>query len=90
MKPEPTPISDANLSRWLESGDPYRWIWSRSGAWSEQDYAALLAELRAGPYWPLDEAEVRGTLETVTATYRNLERWGLLAKQDGEDDDIFF
>ena len=78
-----------NLSRWLESGDPYRWIWSRVGAWSEQDYATLLADLRAGPYWPLDEAEVRRTLEAATATYRDLERWGLLAKQDAEDD-IFF
>jgi hypothetical protein len=89
MKPEPTPISQANLTRWLDSGDPYRWVWSRSAAWSEQDYAELLVDLRAGPYWPLDEAEVRRTLETATSTYRDLERWGLLGKQDAEDD-IFF
>jgi hypothetical protein len=89
MNPEPRPFSFNNFSRWVESGDPYRWIWNRMGAWSEQDYATLLADLRAGPYWPLDEAEVRRTLETATATYRDLERWGLLVKQDAEDD-IFF
>ena len=88
MKPEP--ISGANLSRWLDSGDPYRWVWRRSAAWSEQDYAELLAELRAGPYWPLDEAEVRRTLEASTATYRDLERWGLLVGPEAEDDEIFF
>ena len=89
MNAESRPFTKFNLSRWLESGEPYRWIWTRSGAWSEQDYAQLLAELKTGPYWPLDEAEVRQTLETVTSTFRDLERWGLLAKQDA-DDDIFF
>ena len=89
MTRETRTFLDANLSRWLESGDPYRWIWNRSGAWCEQEFATLLAELRAGAYWPLDEAEVRGTIETATATYRDLERWGLLGKQDAEDD-IFF
>ena len=89
MNSEPSAFSGANLARWLESGDPYRWVWSRLGAWCEQDYAALIADLRAGPYWPLDEAEVRGTLEAATTMYRDLERWGLLAKQDAEDD-IFF
>ena len=79
-----------NFPRWLESGEPYRWIWRRMGAWSEQDYATLLADLRAGPYWPLDEADVRRTLETATATYRDLERWGLLVMHNNEDDDIFF
>jgi len=64
-----------NLSRWLYSG--------------EQDYATLLTELRAGPYWPLSEAQVRLTLERATSTYRDLERWGLLAKPDS-DDEIFF
>lgn len=90
MNAESKPYSADQLSRWLESGDPYRWIWSRSGAWSEQEFATLLAELRAGPYWPLDEGEVRRLLEVATATYRDLERWGLLAKQDAEDEDIFF
>ena len=90
MMPEPRPVSDANLSRWIESGDPYRWIWSKSAAWCEQDFAELLAELRAGPYWPLEEGGVRRTLEAATSTYRDLERWGLIAKQDAEDDDIFF
>ena len=89
MTPETRTFLDANLSRWLESGDPYRWIWSRSGAWSEQELATLLAELRTGPYWPLDGAEILRTLETATSTYRDLERWGLLGKQDAEDD-IFF
>lgn len=89
MMPEPRPISDANLTRWRDSGEPYRWIWSKSAAWCEQEFATLLADLRAGPYWPLDEAQVRRTLEAATATYCDLERWGLLAKQDPEDD-IFF
>ena len=78
-----------NFSRWLYSGDPYRWVWSRVGAWGEQDYATLLTELRAGPYWPLSEAQVRLTLETATSTYRDLERWGLFSKPDS-DDEIFF
>lgn len=90
MMPEPRPISDANLSRWLESGDPYRWVWSKAAAWCEQEFATLLADLRAGPFWPLDEVGVRRTLEAATSTYRDLERWGLLAKQDAEHDDIFF
>lgn len=89
MKSEPTRITAANLARWLDSGDPYRWVWGRSAAWSEQDCAELLVELRVGPYWPLDEAEVRRTLETATSTYRDLERWGLMGKQDAEDE-IFF
>lgn len=89
MNSESRPISSANLTAWLDSGDPYRWVWSRSAAWSEQDYAEFLVALQAGPYWPLDESEVRRTLETATSTYRDLERWGLLGKQDAEDD-IFF
>lgn len=89
MNSESRPISSANLTHWLDSGDPYRWVWSRSAAWSEQDCAELLGDLQAGPYWPLDEAEVRRTLEEATSTYCDLERWGLLAKQDA-DDDIFF
>jgi hypothetical protein len=90
MKSEPRPITSANLTRWLDSGDPYRWVWRRSAAWSEQDFAEFLDDLRAGPYWPLNEAKVRQTLEAATATYRDLERWGLLTKHDAEDDDIFF
>ena len=42
MKQEPTPPSQANLTRWLDSGAAYQWVWSRSAAWSEQDYAEFL------------------------------------------------
>lgn len=89
-----------NLTRWRDSGDPHRFVWGCAGAWSEQEFDCFLASLRSGPYWPLDEANVRNTLEEAADTYHALKRWNLLADkvqervgdvpQPPEDDEIFF
>lgn len=79
-----------NLSRWKDSGDPHQWVWIRRGEWIDNELICLMTELRAGPYWPMDEAEVRQTLEGAAAVYRDLDRWGLLtppAQEPPQDDD---
>lgn len=67
-----------NLSRWQDSGEPHAWVWRCSGAWSDQEFAHLLATLRMGPYWPMNEAEILQTLEDAARTFRDLQRWHLL------------
>ena len=88
-----------NLTRWRDSGDPHRFVWGCTGAWSEQEFASFLASLRSGQYWPLNEDDVRKTLDDAADTYHDLKRWNLLADQaqertdvpkQSEDDGIFF
>ncbi len=63
-----------NLSSWLDSGEPYRFVWDRLGAWADDEYAGLLASLQTGPYWPMIEDDVVKTLEEAKKTYVDLER----------------
>ncbi len=81
-----------NLSRWQDSGEPYRWVWKCSGAWCHEEFVRLLATLRTSPYWPLNEAYVLKTLEAARKTYCDLERWNLLGEPPAppKDDDVFF
>jgi hypothetical protein len=89
-----------NLMQWKDSGEPHRWVWACAGAWTDEEYAGLLATLRAGPYWPLNDAEILQTLEAAAKTFRDLQRWGLLGdegqRREGvspaspKDEEIFF
>ena len=89
-----------NLRRWQESGDPYRWVWGCAGAWTVEDYAILLADLRAGSYWPMIEDDVVITLDKTRKLYGDLERWHLLGDQaqsqidqppaSPDDEDVWF
>ena len=81
-----------NLSRWQDSGEPHVWVWECSGAWCHDDFVSLLATVRAGPYWPLNEDDVLKTLEAARDTYCDLERWNLLGEPPApaKDDDVFF
>jgi hypothetical protein len=89
-----------NLTRWKDSGEAHCWVWAYAGAWTDDEYAGLLATLRAGPYWPMNEDDIKKTLEAAAKTYLDLRRWHLLG--DGEkgrigdppaspeDEEIFF
>lgn len=84
-----------NLARWIDAGHPHRWVWKCSGAWSDQEYADLVASLREGPFWPMKEEEVLKTLEAARTTYIDLERWRLLGNQTSShaspgEDEIWF
>ena len=52
-----------NLARWIESGEPARWVAARRGEWNHRDWLALLDVLRRSRYWPLREADIGRTLE---------------------------
>jgi hypothetical protein len=89
-----------NLSRWKDSGEPHVWVWACEGAWTDDEYAGLLATLRAGPYWPLNKDDIVKTLEAAVRTFRDLQRWGLLGDEgqrragdsppSPDDEEIFF
>jgi hypothetical protein len=53
------PSEANNLARWLNSGEPSKWIKNRSGRWSEEDWASLLERLRSSDFWPMKESEIR-------------------------------
>jgi hypothetical protein len=65
----------ANLSRWIASGWPRRWVEARGGRWEGKDWLALLEALRLSPYWPLDTGAVGRVLEEHKRQLLNLRRW---------------
>jgi hypothetical protein len=83
-----------NLMRWKDSGHPHIWVL----AWTDDEYAGLLATLRAGPYWPLTDDDIAKTLDAAAKTLRDLQRWGLLIDKglgravpaSPTDEEIFF
>ena len=88
-----------NLSKWQDSGQPHIWVWQHIGAWSDEEYAELLATLRAGPSWPLNEVDIMRTLHEAAQTYHDLKRWHLLGNENKQqttdvpaspDDEIWF
>src|SRR5262249_55918797 len=64
-----------NLSRWIASGWPRRWVEARGGRWEAEDWLALLEALRLSPYWPLDTAAVGRTVEEYKRQLLTLRRW---------------
>ncbi|MFW6106896.1 MAG: hypothetical protein ACOC8H_01920, partial [bacterium] len=51
-----------NLHRWMERGDPERWIKAQEdpwdGPWDESAWSGLLESLRRSQYWPMDESAI--------------------------------
>lgn len=64
-----------NLQRWIESGQPRRWVAAQAGRWQHGDWLALLGQLRYSEFWPLDPAALGATLERLALEWRNLRRW---------------
>ncbi len=64
-----------NLQRWHDSGWPRRWVEDRAGQWQHGDWLALLDQLRASEYWPLEIEAVGQALEELAQEWRNLRRW---------------
>jgi hypothetical protein len=89
-----------NLTRWKDAGHPHIWVWAWAGAWTDDEYAGLLASLRIGPFWPLNEDDIMKTLEAAAKTYLDLKRWHLLGDDvqgrrsappaSPEDEDVWF
>jgi hypothetical protein len=52
-----------NLTRWIRSGEPERWVAARRGQWNHHDWLALLDALRRSPYWPMDDADIGRALD---------------------------
>lgn len=64
-------IEAENLRRWQEAGGPKKWAEDHAGQWSEGRWNALVDALRAGPYWPMPEAEIR--LQAASAAWKHLD-----------------
>ena len=59
-----------NLRRWQESGWPRRWVEARRGRWQDEDWRALLDDLRRSPFWAMAPEAVGLVLE------EEKRRWG--------------
>ena len=59
-----------NLDRWIKSGQADRWVGEHSGEWNDSEWAVLLEELKAGPYWPMSPDDVGLHLELLSKQYR--------------------
>jgi hypothetical protein len=75
MSIEPDQHLGENLRRWVESGQPRRWVESRCGAWDHRDWLILLANLRHSEFWPMEPAAVGAVLERLKQDRANLRRW---------------
>src|SRR5579884_2398363 len=69
-----------NLRRWEQSGQARRWVEKHQHGWGHEDWLALLEDLSASPFWPLDLQAVGELLEEIQQEWRNLQRW----EQSGE------
>lgn len=54
-----------NLYFWRRSGVPFDWVMRHPGGWNHGDWLGLLEELKKTRYWPMNEAEVGRTLESL-------------------------
>lgn len=75
MSFEPEQRLADNLSRWEESGQPWRWVESRCGVWDHRDWLILLANLRHSEFWPMEPDAVGAVLERMKQERANLKRW---------------
>ena len=58
-----------NLGRWLQSGEPRRWVKEHSGAWGDGEWNILLNDLRASEFWPMVPNEIGAVLERLKRAY---------------------
>ncbi len=65
----------ANLTRWQQSSQPWRWVVAHQGSWNHADWLKLLAELEGSEFWPMIPAEVGRVLEELKVCFQNLKRW---------------
>jgi hypothetical protein len=91
-----------NLNRWRESGGPKEWVKAHRGEWADADWQALLEALRASPYWPMHEADIRRLVEAIRVKYLRLagaftrleriqglfDEWDETLKAEGRSDAI--
>ena len=59
-----------NLRRWIEAGEPDRWVAARKGAWNEADLGRLIDALAGSAFWPLDIGGLRQALAEAAGRYR--------------------
>lgn len=64
-----------NLHRWLQSGQPRRWVEAHGGQWDHADWLLLLTDLAASEFWPLCPDAVAEAIEEARARWSNLQRW---------------
>ncbi|MFN4258518.1 MAG: hypothetical protein ACK4RK_04425 [Gemmataceae bacterium] len=65
----------SNLRRWRDAGLPRWWVEEHAGAWTHDDWLALVQALRQSAFWPLPLEEVGQILQEYKQQYWNLRRW---------------
>jgi hypothetical protein len=63
-------ITAKNLRRWKDSGGPRYWVEKHHGSWKYADWLALIENLAASKYWPLNLDQIGATLENQRLRYR--------------------
>lgn len=58
-----------NLARWLDSGQPQRWVAERKGDWNHDDWTSLLGLLAESDLWPMEPEEIGRTLEEFKSSF---------------------
>jgi hypothetical protein len=64
-KQAPANPETENLRRWRESGQARAWVERHQGGWNHADWLALLEELKASPFWPMNADAVGLVLEEI-------------------------
>lgn len=54
-----------NLERWIDSGEPKRWVEKHNYSWNHDDWLSLLNSLENSEYWPMKPDEVGAVLEKL-------------------------
>src|SRR4051812_46550681 len=59
----------ANLQAWQAAGEAAQWVEEHNGSWNHDEWLALLEDLRASEFWPLDPQAVGQVLEQLKAEW---------------------
>jgi formylglycine-generating enzyme required for sulfatase activity len=58
------------LELWKRSGHPRAWVEKHLDGWDHTAWTALVAELKASPYWPLKAEEIASVIEGLASELR--------------------
>lgn len=59
-----------NLKRWMKSGEPGKWVETKGGQWTYTEWMALLDQLKASAYWPMNSDDAGAHLDSLARQYR--------------------
>jgi hypothetical protein len=58
-------LETQNLARWVNSGEPRRWVDAHQRQWNHNDWLALLVTLRTSNYWPMEPNAIGLVIESL-------------------------